>query len=104
MYYQKYYYERQACYYNYINIYSNWVGVQCGLSQLRYLEVSTNQTVTGTIQFLSLPNSNIKPKYDTQLTNKKYVDAVPTTYAGYDATKTQVLKNINGTLTWVTEE
>lgn len=24
--------------------------------------------------------------------------------AGYDATKTQVLKNVEGTLTWVTEE
>lgn len=33
----------------------------------------------------------------------KYVDDKPTTYAGYDATKTQVLKNINGTLTWVDE-
>lgn len=33
----------------------------------------------------------------------KYVDDKPTTYSGYDATKTQVLKNINGTLTWVDE-
>lgn len=33
----------------------------------------------------------------------KYVDDKPTTYTGYDATKTQVLKNINGTLTWVDE-
>ena len=28
----------------------------------------------------------------------------PTEYTGYDATKTQVLKNVSGTLTWVTEE
>lgn len=35
--------------------------------------------------------------------HKKYVDDKPTTYAGYDSTKTQVLKNINGTLTWVDE-
>lgn len=27
----------------------------------------------------------------------------PTTYTGYDATKTQILKNIQGTLTWVDE-
>lgn len=35
--------------------------------------------------------------------HKKYVDEKPTTWSGYDATKTQVLKNINGTLTWVDE-
>lgn len=34
---------------------------------------------------------------------KKYVDDLPTTYTGYDATKTQVLKNVNGTLTWIDE-
>ena len=31
------------------------------------------------------------------------LDNLPKTYTGYDATKTQVLKNINGTLTWVDE-
>lgn len=31
-------------------------------------------------------------------------DLDPTDYTGYDATKTQVLKNVEGTLTWVTEE
>lgn len=31
-------------------------------------------------------------------------DLDPTEYTGYDATKTQVLKNVSGTLTWVTEE
>lgn len=41
--------------------------------------------------------------YYTDLAKKTYVDSKPTTYAGYDATKTQVLKNVNGTLTWVTE-
>lgn len=35
--------------------------------------------------------------------NKSYVDNKPTTYTGYDSAKTQVLKNINGTLTWVDE-
>lgn len=43
------------------------------------------------------------PSSNNNATNKKYVDALPTTYSGYDATKTQVLKNINGTLTWVDE-
>lgn len=35
--------------------------------------------------------------------SKKYVDNKITSYTGYDATKTQVLKNVNGTLTWVDE-
>lgn len=34
---------------------------------------------------------------------KKYVDEKLTTIAGYDATKTQTLKNINGVLTWQTD-
>lgn len=32
------------------------------------------------------------------------VSATLTSLAGYDAETTQVLKNVNGTLTWVTEE
>ncbi len=32
------------------------------------------------------------------------VSATLTSLAGYDATVTQVLKNVNGVLTWVTEE
>lgn len=43
------------------------------------------------------PSENYNPA------NKLYVDSLPTTYSGYDATKTQVLKNVNGTLTWVDE-
>lgn len=49
------------------------------------------------------PQCSVAPTVDNNLTNKKYVDDLATTYAGYDATKTQVLKNINGTLTWVDE-
>lgn len=40
---------------------------------------------------------------DYQPAHKKYVDDLPKSYTGYDATKTQVLKNVNGTLTWITE-
>lgn len=43
------------------------------------------------------------PTGDYNPATKKYADDLPTTYTGYDATKTQVLKNINGTLTWVDE-
>lgn len=43
------------------------------------------------------------PTANSHPTSKKYVDDKPTTYSGYDATKTQVLKNVQGTLTWVDE-
>lgn len=39
---------------------------------------------------------------DTKLATLGYVKL--TSVSGYDATKTQVLKNVEGTLTWVTEE
>lgn len=35
------------------------------------------------------------------LSNKAYVDGLLSSYTGYDATKTQTLKNVNGTFTWV---
>lgn len=44
------------------------------------------------------------PTSDYHPATKKYVDDIPKSYTGYDATKTQVLKNVNGTLTWITEE
>ena len=60
-------------------------------------------TIYGTITFTTTPKFTKAPTTDEEATNKKYVDALPTTYAGYDATKTQVLKNINGVLTWQDE-
>ena len=53
-----------------------------------------------------LLRNNTKPYTPTNDYNpatKKYVDDLPKSYTGYDATKTQVLKNVNGTLTWVDE-
>lgn len=68
------------------------------------MQSNTNQSIYGQFDFYhALPISSLVPSIDNELTNKKYVDALPTTYTGYDATKTQVLKNINGTLTWVDE-
>lgn len=43
------------------------------------------------------PTSNYHPA------TKKYVDDLLKSYTGYDETKTQVLKNVNGTLTWQNE-
>lgn len=43
------------------------------------------------------------PTLDYHPSTKKYCDDLFKTYTGYDEGKTQVLKNINGTLTWVNE-
>ena len=56
-------------------------------------------------------SSDKQPTTNRQLTPKKYVDdkfsAVPvfdpTSLSGYDSSATQILKNINGTLTWVAD-
>lgn len=55
----------------------------------------------GLSQVLHTTNtSSYTPTANYHPATKKYVDDLPKTYTGYDATKTQVLKNINGTLTW----
>lgn len=77
------------------------IGIQ-GITSI-YIRYSNSAKVNGVLlahdnQFEYTPSSNYNPA------TKKYVDELPKTYTGYDATKTQVLKNINGTLTWVDEE
>lgn len=72
------------------------------------MQSNTSQQIYGQFNFYhALPISSLVPSRDNELTNKKYVDdTIKTHYekmTGYDATKTQVLKNINGTLTWVDE-
>ena len=69
------------------------------------LSATGSQNIGGTKIFNAIPQQNgtTAPTQNNEFTNKKYVDDKPTTYTGYDATKTQVLKNINGTLTWVDE-
>lgn len=82
-------------------------GMNCvDISQLMARNV--NQSIYAKFDFYhALPISSLVPSRDNELTNKKYVDnTIKTHYekmTGYDATKTQVLKNINGTLTWVDE-
>jgi hypothetical protein len=53
---------------------------------------------------LTLGNyTEFKPTGDYNPATKKYVDDLLKGYSGYDESKTQVLKNINGTFTWVDE-
>lgn len=55
------------------------------------LDESGNVTISGSV---GKSGGSVKAMKDTAFTE----------ITGYDATKTQVLKNINGTLTWVSEE
>lgn len=83
-------------------------------SGMNYVDIAqlmarnVNQSIYARFDFYhALPISSLVPSSDRELTNKKYVDdTIKTHYekmTGYDATKTQLLKNINGTLTWVDE-
>lgn len=58
---------------------------------------------------MKIDNSSIEKELDTiaeavDTLSEAVEDLDPTLYTGYDTTKTQVLKNVEGTLTWVTEE
>lgn len=73
------------------------------MSSSSFVTLNDYQQINAIKVFNMVPQCSLTPTNDNNLTNKKYVDDKPTTYDGYDATKTQVLKNINGTLTWVDE-
>lgn len=97
----------------------------CHISNTATLDafIVVNQEITGTYNspeelpdegtFIVKPNrvsylrtdntDEYTPTADYNPATKKYVDNKYTSYSGYDSTKTQVLKNINGTLTWVDE-
>ena len=63
-----------------------------------------NNTNVNSGSALTIDNTkSFTPTGNYHPATKKYVDDKPTTYTGYDATKTQVLKNIQGVLTWVDE-
>lgn len=51
----------------------------------------------------TINNTDYTPLTDYNPATKKYVDDKITSYSGYDASKTQILKNVNGTITWVDE-
>lgn len=69
-------------------------------AKVDYELVSKDATTT----FKYLPRSEATPTLDTELTPKVYVDQTHyENITGYSSSKTQVLKNINGTLTWVDE-
>ena len=55
---------------------------------------------TARLALTTVNSTAYTPTGDYNPATKKYVDDYLTTITGYDATKTQTLKNINGVLTW----
>lgn len=97
-------YTKDSYYYNYLNIYfTSGIGTKTSLTQRQGFTTSSNYEIYGEWLFYKIPKTYSDPTDKNEFTRKGYVDTLPTTYSGYDATKTQVLKNINGTLTWVDE-
>ena len=76
---------------------------QFGNSSQVYMESWTKSGADR--RYLSIYNSNTYiPSSDYNPSTKLYTDKTHyENMAGYDSTKTQILKNINGTLTWVDE-
>ena len=103
LYYKEYYYSKSTYYDTYINIYIGVNETRATLTQQSAFSTEKNYSIYGEWWFYKLPKTYFNPTDQNGLTRKGYVDSLPTTYAGYDATKTQVLKNINGVLTWQDE-
>ncbi len=86
------------------------IGIDTFGCRINYLDMTFTNNTDGTynVTRIKLAYDPIKSQYtptdNNHVVNKKYVDDLPKSYTGYDATKTQVLKNVNGTLTWVDEE
>ena len=88
--------------FGWLNITMSWSDNICTVSFAQFSNATsaiptTNGVLTKYNTTSFTPTANYHPA------TKKYVDDKVTTYTGYDASKTQVLKNINGTLTWVDE-
>lgn len=63
----------------------------------------------GYYKIMQIDNSSIDSQLDliasaVDTLESAVEDLDPTEYTGYDATKTQTLKNVEGTLTWVDDE
>lgn len=63
----------------------------------------------GYYKIMKIDNSSIEDQLDliagtVDTLETAVEDLDPTEYTGYDSTKTQTLKNVEGTLTWVTDE
>lgn len=91
--------------------YSIVIGNNANSSHVGGIAIGTNAMTTKISQAI-IGSSNYPINYLTirtsqgekDLATEEFVTNYLTTLSTYDATKTQVLKNVSGTLTWVTEE
>lgn len=91
---------------NIITYQPGYLGGQAYTSDFRGLAVAYNDMMSSTSTYRVLTTNNTSsytPTSDYNPSTKKYVDDKLSTLSGYDATKTQVLKNVSGTLQWVDE-
>ena len=63
----------------------------------------------GTYKIMKIDNSSIEEQLDliaetVDELSSSVEDLDPTSFSGYDSAKTQTLKNVEGTLTWVDDE
>lgn len=92
---------------------SNGICTVSSISISDTMSIKINHTASGSFHYWTIDDRTLSrinigslsytPTSDNDIVNKKYVDDVYKAYSGYDASKTQVLKNVNGTLTWVDE-
>lgn len=82
----------------------NLLKTESGWSTSSNADSAAPARLFGQNNFSFLPKCSETPTDSTQLVNKVYVDQTHyENITGYNSSKTQVLKNINGTLTWVDE-
>lgn len=79
-----------------------WNGDTPTVSSFTYYDTTKYAPLTTSV-LTTYNTTPYTPSKNYHPATKKYVDDLPKSYTGYDATKTQVLKNVNGTLTWVDE-
>ena len=75
------------------------LGLRAGSTWLNYLQFGTDGNIqySGTVNVSTPANGDNSTKAATTAFVNNYFTAI----TGYDATKTQTLKNVSGTLTWV---
>lgn len=93
----KYYYYRAEIRYTYENNIFTCTFIQFNKTQRDMLDIYNALSKENTTSFTPTGDYNPSTKLYTDKTHYENM-------TGYDATKTQVLKNVNGTLTWITEE
>lgn len=90
-------------YYGYYSLYYNLDVTNGTVTSSYFSGPSYYRTYTSGDPLSATNTTEYTPTNDYNPATKKYVDEKLASIQGYDATKTQTLKNINGVLTWQTD-